>query len=395
MNSIPFVPISDYDYDLPEALIAQKACEPRDCSKLLLYNKGEISTSEFRNLPEFLDSESILIFNNAKVIPARLFLKNANGANIEVFILHPKGTDHSGALSSDSTVVWECLIGNGKRWKKEEILKADIGTSVLKLERLDGNDVRFTWDSGQLFSELLELIGKIPLPPYIKHEADSTDALRYQTVYSKIPGSVAAPTAGLHFTEQVMQGLDEKGLQTMYLTLHVGAGTFMPVKVENAAEHPMHEEQFEIDRLLLENLKKGKKLIPVGTTSCRVLESIYHLAIHIKSGDKGLLRVPQFPYFEEFAAIDRLEVSDILKNYMDIHKLDVLKASTSIMIMPGYRFRMTDALITNFHQPGSTLLLLISALIGEDWRAVYEYAKGKAYRFLSYGDSSLLIPRDF
>lgn len=392
MSLLPVIPIDDYNYDLPESQIAQEAVNPRDASKLMVYQQGQVSVSVFRNLSDYLDEGTSLYFNNARVIPARLFLTNSNGAKIEVFLLQPFGQDHGSALNATATCSWECLVGNSKKWKSEEVLRFHLNGHDIELHRTDVQVVTFKWQSGQVFSDLLEEIGRIPLPPYIKHEANSEDALRYQTVYSKIAGSVAAPTAGLHFTDAVMETLKQKGVQINFVTLHVGAGTFMPVKVENAAEHPMHREFFEIDRSLTKQLRSGQKIIAVGTTSCRVLESLYYLAKQIQENHPQPLSLPQFPYLEESAVLSREQVADILDQYMEQQNVSVLKGDTSIMITPGYRFKFCEGIITNFHQPKSTLLLLISAFIGDNWRGVYDRALKENFRFLSYGDSSILLP---
>lgn len=392
MSLLPVIPIDEFDYELPEAQIAQEAVNPRDASKLMVYQQGQMNVDVFRNLTDYLDKNTSLFFNNARVIPARLFLSNANGAKIEVFLLQPAGQDHGSALNATSTCSWECLVGNSKKWKSDEVLIYNLNGELIELHRTELQVVTFKWKSGQVFSDLLEEIGRIPLPPYIKHAADSEDALRYQTVYSKIAGSVAAPTAGLHFTDDVMEALRHKGVQTSFVTLHVGAGTFMPVKVENAAEHPMHREFFEIDQTLTERLRSTKNIIAVGTTSCRVLESLYYVAKQIQEGMAKPLSVPQFPYLGEDIILDRRQVADIIDRYMTERNVSVLKGDTSIMITPGYRFKFCQGIITNFHQPKSTLLLLISAFIGDNWRKVYKRALEENFRFLSYGDSSILLP---
>ncbi|MFM6984872.1 MAG: S-adenosylmethionine:tRNA ribosyltransferase-isomerase [Chitinophagaceae bacterium] len=392
MSLLPVIPIDEFDYELPEAQIAQEAVNPRDASKLMVYQQGQMNVDVFRNLTDYLDQSTSLFFNNARVIPARLFLSNANGARIEVFLLQPFGQDHGSALNATSVCSWECLVGNSKKWKSDEVLIYNLNGELIELHRTELQVVTFKWKSGQVFSDLLEEIGRIPLPPYIKHAADSEDALRYQTVYSKIAGSVAAPTAGLHFTDDVMEALRHKGVQTSFVTLHVGAGTFMPVKVENAAEHPMHREFFEIDQTLTERLRSTKTIIAVGTTSCRVLESLYYVAKQIQEGMAMPLSVPQFPYLEEDIILDRRQVADIIDRYMTERNVSVLKGDTSIMITPGYRFKFCQGIITNFHQPKSTLLLLISAFIGDNWRKVYQKALEENFRFLSYGDSSILLP---
>lgn len=392
MSQLPIIPIEDYNYELPDGQIAQEAINPRDASKLMVYQQGQVSVDVFRNLSEYLNKGTSLFFNNAKVIPARLFLSNSNGAKIEVFLLQPFGQDHGSALNSTATCSWECLVGNSKKWKSEEVLHFHLNGQDIELHRTDLQVVTFKWQSGQVFSDLLEEIGRIPLPPYIKHEADSEDAIRYQTVYSKIAGSVAAPTAGLHFTDGVMETLKQKGVKINFVTLHVGAGTFMPVKVDNAAEHPMHREFFEIDRALTEQLRSDQTIIAVGTTSCRVLESLYYVAKQIEQKSAQALSVPQFPYLEEQSSLSRVQVADILDQYMAQQNVSVLKGDTSIMITPGYRFKFCQGIITNFHQPKSTLLLLISAFIGDNWRGVYQKAIEENFRFLSYGDSSILLP---
>lgn len=392
MSLLPVIPIDEFDYELPEAQIAQEAVNPRDASKLMVYQQGQMNVEVFRNLTDYLDQNTSLFFNNARVIPARLFLSNANGARIEVFLLQPFGQDHGSALNATSVCSWVCLVGNSKKWKSDEVLIYNLNGELIELHRTELQVVTFKWKSGQVFSDLLEEIGRIPLPPYIKHAADSEDALRYQTVYSKIAGSVAAPTAGLHFTDDVMEALRHKGVQTSFVTLHVGAGTFMPVKVENAAEHPMHREFFEIDQTLTERLRSTKNIIAVGTTSCRVLESLYYVAKQIQEGMAMPLSVPQFPYLGEDIILDRRQVADIIDRYMTERNVSVLKGDTSIMITPGYRFKFCQGIITNFHQPKSTLLLLISAFIGDNWRKVYQKALEENFRFLSYGDSSILLP---
>lgn len=392
MSRLPEIPIEEFDYELPESQIAQQAVNPRDASKLMVYRQGQVNIDVFKNITDYLNQNTALFFNNAKVIPARLFLKNSNGAKIEVFLLQPSGQDHGSALNATSTCSWECLVGNSKKWKSDEVLFYDLDAQVIELHRTELQVVTFKWNSGQVFSELLEAIGRIPLPPYIKHAADSEDALRYQTVYSKIAGSVAAPTAGLHFTDEVMSALSQRGVQTNFVTLHVGAGTFMPVKVENAADHPMHREFFEIDQALTDQLRSAKTIIAVGTTSCRVLESLYYVARQIQDSVAMPLSVPQFPYLGEQKILDRQQVADIIDRYMSEKNVSVLKGDTSIMITPGYRFKFCQGIITNFHQPKSTLLLLISAFIGDNWRQVYKKALEENFRFLSYGDSSILLP---
>ena len=384
--------MDDYAYDLPDDRIAQKAIEPRDCSKLLVYNSGEISDCIFKDISNKIPTESVLFFNNAKVIPARIFVKNANNASIEIFLLQPHALDHVTALNAHNKVEWGCMIGNKKKWKPEEILKLQTLQDEISITRIADTIVRFEWNSGLAFAEILESFGHLPLPPYIKHEADMNDAIRYQTVYSSVSGSVAAPTAGLHFSDEVLKDLRNARIPMHFTTLHVSAGTFLPVKSSNALEHVMHKEMFSIDIETLRALCKAKKTIAVGTTSCRVLESIFWSAVQVYEGIENPFSIGQFVYRNREIVITKTEALEVLIAYMEVNKIDKINGDTSIMIIPGYTFRIINGLITNFHQPKSTLLLLISAFIGEKWKNVYLHALKNNYRFLSYGDSSLLLP---
>ena len=383
--------IKDFDYNLTEDKIAQSAAEPRDSSKLLLYSKGQISDKVFSSLPELLPDNSSLYFNNAKVIPARIFLKNSNAATIEVFLLQPYKMEHVQALNAKETCVWSCLIGNKKKWKPEEILEIEIEETRIQLRQIEDLVVEFKWQSGLAFVELLEKIGKLPLPPYIKHEANAEDAGRYQTVYSKIQGSVAAPTAGLHFTQTVLNEIAKKGISQNYVTLHVSAGTFLPVKVEDARAHDMHQEIYSVNRAEIEAILDGKQIVAVGTTSTRVLESLFWAGVNLIDKKENPFKIEQFVY-ESRKECTLGESMLAILNYLNENSLDAVYGETCIMIIPGYRFRVVKGLITNFHQPKSTLLLLISAFIGDSWKTVYAHALENGYRFLSYGDSSLLLP---
>jgi S-adenosylmethionine:tRNA ribosyltransferase-isomerase len=386
--------IEEFNYNLPLEVIAQTAIEPRDSSKLLVYKKGKIEDDVFSNLHKILPKESSLFFNNAKVIPARIFAKNSNGAKIEIFLLKPYLEEHLSALSRKAEGKWECMIGNSKKWNSNEVLTLDIDNTNLFLERISESVVYFKWNGDKTFVELLENIGNMPLPPYIKHLATEIDSKRYQTVYSKIEGSVAAPTAGLHFTDATLRALEAANHTIDYLTLHIGAGTFMPVKVEDALDHPMHTEIFSIEKSSIEHLLKQDYVVSVGTTSCRVLESLYWYSVNILQGAELPGQINQFIYKDssEKKLPSRKESIAIVLDYMVNNDLENLQGETSILIAPGYKFRMIDGMITNFHQPKSTLLLLISAFIGEDWKKVYKHAIDLPYRFLSYGDSSLLLP---
>jgi S-adenosylmethionine:tRNA ribosyltransferase-isomerase len=383
--------IKDFDYGLTEDKIAQSAAEPRDSSKLLLYSMGQISDSVFHQLPEYLNENSSLYFNNAKVIPARIFLKNSNAATIEVFLLQPYKMEHVMALNANETCVWSCLIGNKKKWKQEEVLEIEIEGTNIKVRQVEDLVVEFTWQSGLAFVEILEKIGKLPLPPYIKHEAKEDDVERYQTVYSKVQGSVAAPTAGLHFTDSILDKITEKGISQKFVTLHVSAGTFLPVKVEDARTHDMHQEIYSINKAEIEAVLDGKQIIAVGTTSTRVLESLFWAGVNLIDNKENPFKIEQFVYETRKSYTKEQSMSAIL-DYLEGNKIEAVYGETSIMIVPGYEFRIVKGLITNFHQPKSTLLLLISAFLGDDWKRVYAHALENDYRFLSYGDSSLLLP---
>ncbi|MCU0420392.1 MAG: S-adenosylmethionine:tRNA ribosyltransferase-isomerase [Cyclobacteriaceae bacterium] len=386
--------IQDYAYPLPEERIAKHPLAQRDASKLLVYRKGTISHHSFRDLPDLLPAESFLFFNDTKVIPARLLFQKETGAIIEVFLLHPHDVSViSQAMEARGHSVWQCTIGNAKRWTKPR-LTAAVGSHWLEAEWLDKERglVAFRWPAEVTFAEMVAQAGHVPLPPYLKRTPVPEDATRYQTVYSKHAGAVAAPTAGLHFTDAVLENLQKKGFGLDYLTLHVSAGTFLPVKAANALEHAMHAEQMVISRSNLENLIGLPTIVAVGTTSARTLESLYWYGVALATDPEAAFVVRQD---DPYQLPGELTVPEAMRHVL--HKLDRegtewLVGETSIYLVPGYRYRVVGALITNFHQPASTLMLLVAALIGEDWRAVYAEALERGYRFLSYGDSSLLIP---
>lgn len=398
------VEINDYDYNLPPERIAQYPVAERDSSNLLISYKNKISKDIFRNITDYLPSGSLLVFNNTKVIRARLLFQKESGASIEILCLEPLSPHiYEIALSSKEPVEWKCIIGNLKKWKKGIIstnFKHSGQNVVLKAERLadegEAWTVRFSWDLPSLtFGEVIEATGHIPLPPYIQREDETEDITRYQTVYSKVKGSVAAPTAGLHFTKKVLANLSEKDIKKTEITLHVGAGTFKPVKSDIISEHEMHSEHFFVTydtiQLLLGNIGK---IIAVGTTSVRTLESLYWLGVKLKTNSSVLLEELSLKQWESYnfkKAISVQESLEILLNYLKESGQSVLKASTSIIIIPGYRFRMISGMITNFHQPRSTLLLLVSAWSGEKWKDIYKFALDNGFRFLSYGDCSLLL----
>ena len=401
--------IADYNYDLPDERIAKYPKAVRDESKLLLYRGGQISEDVFYNLPNYLPKGELLVFNNTKVIQARLHFHKSTGALIEVFCLEPH-TPHDYQVNFATTrrVAWTCLIGNLKKWKEGKLERTiNVGGKevLLTAERVGvsgtGYEVVFDWgDDTIAFSEVLEAIGELPIPPYLNRETEASDLKTYQTVYSKVKGSVAAPTAGLHFTERVLAALDNNGIERNEITLHVGAGTFKPVKSEEIGGHPMHSEWIAVKRESIERLlAHGGHCVAVGTTSVRTLESLYYIGVMLHrnpDAHQDDLHVPQWmPY--EYAASPELKLTTVealraIVDWLDRNKLPVLHTSTQIIIAPGYEYHVVKAMVTNFHQPKSTLLLLVSALIGDNWHRVYDYALSHDFRFLSYGDSSLLIP---
>ncbi len=397
--------INDYDYDLPEERIAQHPAPERDASRLLVLKNKLISEDVFRNIDTHLQPDSLLVFNNSRVIKARLIFGKDTGARIEVFCLEPLAPDdYESSFSSGSPVEWKCIVGNLKKWKKGNIsaqFKSGATGSTLIATRLNPEEseswrIRFEWNGDISFADVLQSAGHTPLPPYIYRNDEPSDAIRYQTVYSKIRGSVAAPTAGLHFTERVFQKLRDKNVDTAEITLHVGAGTFQPVKVTNAIEHEMHTEHFIITKDTIGRLIRHEgKIIAVGTTSVRTLESIYHIGAKLinRSVDKNSIPVlVQWEAYESFPEISVNEALNALLSLMNEKNILSLYASTGIMIVPGYKFRVVNGIITNFHQPRSTLLLLVSAWSGEKWKEAYRFAIDNNFRFLSYGDSSLLLP---
>ena len=397
------IDINDFDYPLPDERIAKFPLERRSDSKLLIYRNGDIAQSHFRSLAEQLPAGSLLVFNNTKVIRARVIMHKASGARIEVFCLEPHlPADYEHAFTVKGECEWSCIVGNLKKWK-EGFVGIDFdyeGTPCsLRAEIAERGErehiVRFTWDVDLTFGQLLEYLGRIPIPPYLNRESEEIDLTRYQTVYSKFEGSVAAPTAGLHFTDEMITEMTQQGFSFDEVTLHVGAGTFLPVKSDNAAEHPMHTEHFEVRLATLENLlAHNVDVTAVGTTSVRTLESLPVLGWRIRQGGTpdGERTIGQWESYDIPADYTGREVLEDLIGYMQCNGLERLKAATQIMITPlGFRFRIVKRIVTNFHQPKSTLLLLVSAYIGDDWRRMYRYALENDFRFLSYGDSSLLI----
>jgi S-adenosylmethionine:tRNA ribosyltransferase-isomerase len=386
----------DYFYNLPPDRIALHPLAERDRSKLLVFKNRTVTHQTFQDLPALLPANSFLFFNDTKVIPARLHFRKESGADIEIFLLNPvePSTVLAETMLATRTCTWHCTIGNLKRWTSDLILTKKINETTLQATLADREKgiVTFKWNSSISFAELVNAIGETPLPPYLKRAAEPSDRERYQTIYSHYEGAVAAPTAGLHFTEKVFQGLKLKGIGHDFLTLHVSAGTFQPIKVSNASDHVMHQEQIVIKKENIENLLHSERFfIPVGTTSMRTLESLYWYGIKLLHDPDATFQINQNdPYVTRDLTPKEDALKAILKK-MEKLKTDVLIGETSIFIRPGYDFKICRALITNFHQPGSTLILLVAALIGEQWKHVYEEALTNDYRFLSYGDSSLLF----
>lgn len=394
--------IDEYDYSLPDERVAKFPLVQRDTSKLLLYQNGRISESTFSHIADYLPEDCLLVYNNTRVIQARLIFHKDTGARVEVFCLEPIApADHAQALGTTTECVWRCMVGNLKKWKEgllTKYIEVDGNVFHLSVELLSTDEnthsVRFTWNDSDIhFADILEKAGELPIPPYLHRKTEESDLTSYQTVYSKIQGSVAAPTAGLHFTAEVFESLKPKNIEIEELTLHVGAGTFQPVKTSNIAEHRMHTEVISVHRNTIAHLqKKLGNVIAVGTTSVRTLESLYYLnPQNFPTGDLNVLRVNQWEPYESRKEISAYEALQNLLDYMDKNNLTTLHAETQIMIKPGYKFRIVDGVITNFHQPKSTLLLLVSAFVGGNWKDIYDYAFANDFRFLSYGDSSLLM----
>lgn len=395
--------IEDYNYNLPDERIAKYPLKERDSSKLLVYKDRKITDANFRDLTNFLPSDSLLVFNNTKVIQARLHFQKATGAQIEIFCLEPYSpNDYQLNFQQTEACSWVCLVGNLKKWKegkltKEIVINKDkVNITASRTEaKEDSHIIIFEWDNTHYtFSELLEAIGELPIPPYLNRETEEQDKETYQTVYSKIDGSVAAPTAGLHFTPNVFSSLEEKSILTAEVTLHVGAGTFRPVKSEHIKDHVMHSELISVSKNTIEQLLIHKgTIIAVGTTSVRTLESLYYIGTMLANNPDGDINVTQWqPYEEKNNKLSAKEALLNILDYLNTHNLESLITHTQIIIAPGYQFKMVGGIITNFHQPQSTLLLLVSAFVGGgNWKGVYNHALDNNYRFLSYGDSSLLL----
>jgi S-adenosylmethionine:tRNA ribosyltransferase-isomerase len=404
--------IKDFDYDLPEEKIAKYPLKKRDASKLLVYDKGQIKEDSFINLPNYLQNDSLIIFNNTKVVEARLLFKKTTGTTIEIFCLEPADNypDITTAMLQHKKVLWKCLVGNAKKWKDEMLLKTiahagkEIEFSAKKISRQGENFIiEFLWNDAVLsFAEVLHLAGVIPLPPYMHRDADEEDKTRYQTMYAKHDGSVAAPTAGLHFTDNVFKSLSAKNITRDFVTLHVGAGTFKPVKTTTIEAHEMHAEFFEVNVELIQKLinNLNGNIIAVGTTSLRTIESLYWMGVKIGQrstvNSQQQLRledisIQQWDAYELYDAVSSKDALQALLEWMHANNINKLIAKTQIIIAPSYTLKIAKALVTNFHQPRSTLLLLVAAVIGNDWKKVYDHALNNNFRFLSYGDSCLFF----
>jgi S-adenosylmethionine:tRNA ribosyltransferase-isomerase len=393
--------ISDYTYELPSANIAEVPLLNRDDSKLLVYKNGKIIDSVFHQLPSYIEPGSTLILNNTRVIEARLLFQKETGATIELFCLEPFELSIEQAMQQHEKIIWKCLIGGASKWKPGQLLTKPIGDNsgyVLTARYIEKKEdyflIEFSWNNASTsFVEVLHETGAIPLPPYIKRKAEKLDWERYQTVFSEQEGSVAAPTAALHFTQNTFQQLNKRNVTYDYLTLHVGAGTFKPVKSATIAGHSMHAEPFSVKKQVIQELIKATKIIATGTTSLRTLESLYWISLKLKLSPNAELMLDQWEAYaidEQLPNIPAKESFEYLLQWMNEHAVTELHCRTSLIIIPGYQFKVAHGLITNFHQPHSTLLLLIAAFIGDNWKKVYAHALQNNYRFLSYGDSSLL-----
>ena len=388
--NLPPIHINEFDYPLKAEQIAQYPLEKRSASKLLVYKDGKIDHRKFSELPSLLPSNTLLVFNNTKVIHARLHFRKESGAEIEVFLLNPVNHENAGeVLARKESTVWQCLVGNKKRFKDTDILQKD-DLSALWLDR-ENDVIQFKYGD-KCFADVIEEHGNLPIPPYLNRPTENIDITRYQTTFAINDGSVAAPTAALHFDEDVQKELNKMGIKQNFLTLHVGAGTFKPVSTSNALDHEMHREYIAFSRDFIEDLlNHNGPVIPVGTTSLRSLESLFWFGVGLKNKTLDKFYIEQyFPYQNKTSASKEECLSAVLK-WMDQNQLKKIEGTSSIYIVPGYQSKMVNGIITNFHQPQSTLLLLVSALIGDDWKRVYQTALENNYRFLSYGDSSLLL----
>lgn len=392
--------IEDYTYDLPAERIAKYPLAERDRAKMLYYADSNIKSYSFTDLPSLVPSNSVLVMNTTKVIRARLTFFRQTGARIEVFCLEPYAPAlYELSLSAKHEVIWHCLVGQSRKWKEEYLCQLLADGTLLKVSRVNGNCsgdnlIRFEWSNDMTFGELLEHLGELPIPPYLNRDTEESDLRDYQTVYAREEGSVAAPTAGLHFTKDLLSKLNEKGIDQIPITLHVGAGTFLPVKSATMGEHEMHTEVIEVRlsslRSIYDSLLAKRPIVSVGTTSTRTLESLYYMGVQVIENVKDPLSVPQWIPYQTTSTATTEEAIKALIDYLEEKGVDRLFGQTQLIIVPGYTYSLVDFLITNFHQPNSTLLLLVAAFVGDDWHKIYDFALKNDYRFLSYGDGSLL-----
>lgn len=405
MDKYVDIEISNYNYQLPDERIAKYPLSSRDKSKLLVYRSGNISHTVFDDIVNQLPNVGLMIFNNTRVIQARLYFQKSTGANIEIFCLEPyKPADYAQNFTETKSVEWLCMIGNAKKWKEGTLSKnitihnQEITLTATRGEQCgNSHKVVFEWNGENItFSDILEHFGNLPIPPYLNRDTEEQDKQTYQTVYSKVKGSVAAPTAGLHFTSNVIEAIHKKGIKTDEVTLHVGAGTFKPVKADNVSEHEMHTEYIVVNKSTIEQIIENNcSVIAIGTTSVRTIESLYHIGVKLLQRDiqdEVSLSVTQWQPYENKNNISAEDSLKAIISYMENNHIEQLKTSTQIIIAPSYEYKIVKAIVTNFHQPQSTLLLLVSAFVGSDWEKIYKYALNNDFRFLSYGDSSLLIP---
>lgn len=400
MDIFKRINLDDYNYNLPDEFIAKYPLEDRGAARLIIFKNKEIKEDIFHHIDKYLSNNQILVLNNTKVIPARIIFQKETGAHIEIFCEHPfEPSDYYSIFQTKEKCIWKCLVGNVKKWKNNVIQKIirienkDIIFEARKIRKIDNHWlIEFKWnDSNYTFHDIIENVGKIPIPPYIKRDTEEIDKIYYQTIYSKYEGSVASPTAGLHFTDKIIEKILNKGLDIAELTLHVGSGTFKPIKSDNILEHEMHEETFIITDDLIRKLLKERQIIAVGTTTVRCLESLPFVAEYlITRKDKTQIKITQWEPYQKQDKLNRKETLEIIRDYMEKNKITKLQAHTQLFIIPGFQFTFTDAMVTNFHQPKSTLLLLVSAFIGDEWKRIYNYAIENRFRFLSYGDGMLL-----
>lgn len=404
MNNNPQdIRIEEYDYPLPDERIAKFPLDQRDQSKLLVCKGSEIQESTFSHIAKFLSPDTLLVFNDTKVIHARLFFQKPTGSTIEIFCLEPWNQPVTTAFEECAHSTWTCFVGNNKKWKTEPLSRTfainnkDVTLTATRRKAVTNTwIIDFDWTGGFSFAEIIDQVGVIPLPPYLNRNAESSDNERYQTVYARFEGSVAAPTAGLHFTDDVFVSLKTKGIETEFITLHVGAGTFKPVSSKTIGEHEMHVEKVQVSRLNLEHIitHQSKPIISVGTTTVRTLESVYWFGVKLSQNPQlESMHVLQWdPYNLEYLNVSTADAYRNVLHWMENHRFDLIYGDTQLLIAPGYQYHVVNGIITNFHQPKSTLLLLVSALIGNQWKSCYRYALDHDFRFLSYGDSCLFLP---